>query len=321
MFGPTYQDPLNAELLKLGEDVLKTQKGAVEPPPPPPIKFNVRGREIVANSPEELSAMLETTLQQFEQALVASQANTYTATDPEGTAGNEGPGRYVTGSETEEKFDKKEYFSLLEKDPLNAAAYVDQHRFGVKDPVEYINTLAKDLEEQRKVTAIYQFKERHPEYPGGAHNAQVVEKVLEKIGLGYTPEGLEAAWALAKESGIAQVARPQQLPGQGYGYPPGYTGYGPGQMAPPNGQTFTPQQHQQRQYPYAAGPYGTPSGPMDPRFMSPYGQGFAPQAPPMLGRGGMEPSPDVIDMAEKMSPDQLQEMIRRLESGIKNPGV
>jgi hypothetical protein len=246
---------------------------------PAPIPLTLNGQTFYFNSPDELSAAVGNMAQQYNAQLSQVQASR--------PAQNE-----VSGAD-EPAFDMNKYVETLTKDPLAAANYVDEYRYGVKNPAEAFKSALKAQEklgEIEKTLAVYQFKDAHPEFVGTPQSATVIDKVREAHGLNWDAQGLSAAYSIALQRGL--IANPT---GQQQQNP-----YGPN----PYAQGFAGNQYQPQGYQ----PQGYPA-----QFPT---QNFAPAPPPRIpNMGGSFEAPGSFEqLAEGMSPEQIENIFSRFQS-------
>lgn len=281
-----------------------------QPPAQPqaqPWKVNVQGREYTFNSPEELNNALNATFTQFQNTIQSLQA-------PPAD-----PAPQPAAADAPPKFDMERYLETIKTDPIGAQEYLDSHRyFGgrVEKPSEVIKSQLAEADKNARLLAVYQFKEAHPEYQGNPQAAQVINQLRSELNLPFDFNGLEAAYALARQRGLIQA--PQQP--QGYPQQPGY-GQQPQQPQPQNPfqyQPPVPPGQPPVQIPQAPSPYGPPSPyGADPRaFNGGMGFGGSPNnpflAPPpaLPGRNGYEaPQPFGGDV-DNLTPEQIQQIFQ-----------
>jgi hypothetical protein len=281
-----------------------------QPQGPQPWKVAVQGREYTFNSPQELSQALEATFNQFQNTL-ASQQPAPAAPLPQHA--DETP-----------KFDVERYIDTMKQNPIAAQEYLDSHRYfdgKVEKPSELIKNQLAQADQNARLLAVYQFKEAHPEYQGNQQAAGVINKLREELNLPFDFNGLEAAYALARQRNMIQV--PAQYPN---GAQPGQ----PGQFQqPPPQNPFAQQQPPQPPNPYIPNPPSPYAGQspygVDPRAFN-GGMGFGGGNNPFLapppglpGRGGFPGgAPDFASQAENLSPEQIQQIFAM--AGQRGPG-
>jgi hypothetical protein len=257
------------------------------------IPLTLNGQTVTFNSPEELSQAVAGLVQnlQAQQQQIVPQAPQV-------------PQNEVAGNEPD--FDINTFVTKMTTDPRDAFNYVDQARYGVANPAEAFKEALgakKDLEEVKKVLTVYQFRDAHPEFPGGQQAGLVLQNIMNQNGLQLTPGGLEAAYALAIQNG--------QLPN--------YRAQAQGQQVNQMGQ---PQQNPyQQQNPYAQ-PYGAPQfqgqrpfvpglpqGAADPRFYN----GGANFAPPSVPRSSGDLPADIFAQAENLNTAQIEAIFSKFQ--------
>jgi len=59
-----------------------------------------------------------------------------------------------------------------------------------------------ETELTKRSIAAYQFKENHPEFPGGKQHADTIDNVRQQMGLPYDLNGIEAAYHVAQQRGF-----------------------------------------------------------------------------------------------------------------------
>ena len=230
-----------------------------------PLRVNVSGQEYVFNSPEELSAALSQTIEAYNRRIADLQAAAQSQKDQATTE----KGSYATGDEP--RFSQERYIELLRKDPIEAQEYLDSFRFfggRVERPSELITAALSRIAAQDRVLAAYQFRDAHPEFPGGEHATEVLEQVRAENNLPFTLAGLEAALGIAQSRGLLPTAQQYQA-------------------------------YLQAQYQASQAPQGAQQAPR-------------PKGPPALGRSSAEVSPDFAQMAESLTPEQIEKIFERL---------
>jgi hypothetical protein len=220
----------------IAEELAKASKpgdGNSAPDQTKPVEVNIGGQVYRFQDQAELSRALEQTFAGYQNQLAQLQAGSAAA-----------PGQHVSGDEdTGPKFSNQEYIALLEKDALKAQEYLDSFRyFGgkVPEPSKVIRDQLIRSAELEKVVTAYQFKDAHPEFRASPQAAHAIDRVREALGLPFSFEGLEAAYATAVQKGILPDPRIEQLRQQMQGQEnPGYPRRGPapgasyGPPAPP----------------------------------------------------------------------------------------
>lgn len=180
-----------------------TPGGTPDPAPQEPAKFKmtIGGQEMEFSSPEEASNAVNAALYQASAA----------AANPQGA--NNLPGQRVTddnGTRAWSKEDQAKYVDLLTTNPVAAAEYVDEFRFGVSKPTELLKRNIEATQNLSTQMTIKQFVEANDDYVPTPENAAVMQKVLTELGGGrpvVTPTALEAAFAIAERRGL--LAKPQ----------------------------------------------------------------------------------------------------------------
>jgi len=95
-------------------------------------------------------------------------------------------------------FDKDRYYQLLHDDPLAAANYVDQVRYGVEDPVRYLQTMDTKLSALEGSSLAAGFQAAHPEFPSDEDSARTMTaRVIELTRQGHPADfaTMELAWS------------------------------------------------------------------------------------------------------------------------------
>lgn len=244
-----------------------------------PLKLNIGQQEYTFKDTSELSTQLTAVLGNYQQQLAAMQQQLQ----------NGQPGSYVTDDETPAqtpapKLDMKKYIEYLENDPVKAAEYVDSYRYfdgRVENPSEIIRERLARSAENERILAAYQFKDSHPEFPGGQQPTMVINKLREELNLPFTAEGLEAAYGVAINRGFLPNYKMIQMQQQ---------------------MQMQQQQQMQQNGQQAPNPYAPP--PNNYNAM----QRFAPPVVPQSGSvssGGFNP--------EDLSLDQLESILRKAD--------
>ncbi len=257
---------------------------APAPSAPQPITVNIQGQPVTFRDQADLEAQLNATA----AALRAQQT-------PEPAPAPAPTGSRVTGDD-DSGFDNAEYIRLMNEDPRKATNYALSHVLfdgKIEDPAAVIRESLVQQSRLNQQLAVYQFRDAHREIPledprvGGT-----ISQIREQLGLPYTSQGLDAAYAYAVQKNLLPdfraIAAQQQGQPQGSGQP-------------------APQQPQ----------YGVPQAPQAPQ--NSWQQPAAAQnpylaAPPAGGRSATFSTPISIDDVENLSTDQLASLLRKLES-------
>jgi hypothetical protein len=192
------------------------------------------------------------------------------------------------------KFDKAAYMELQQVDPILAANYLDQFRFGLNSPAEVpqtfqrMNANAMEYEMAREVN---NFKAMAPDFPGSQFAVDAVMQTLRANNIPFKAENLRMIHNELATRGVYQRVPVNQgmQPGQAYGMPqtqpqPQIPGQPPAQLVIPN---FEPQGN------YGFGPNGFGSAPqpsMQPAQFQPQ-VGVPQYAPPQAGQYAAQQQP------------------------------
>ena len=173
---------------------------AAATPPAGPISLDIGGRTFNYESKEQL----QTALNQFVQFTAGELQK---AQQPAAQADEQvqQPGSYVTGDEN--KWSDQEFVKRMTESPREGLRYyLNQELFDGRseDPISDLKRSLTETELTKRSIAAYQFKENHPEFPGGVKEAQVIDGIRQQLGLPYDYNGLEAAYLVAMQR--------QQLP-------------------------------------------------------------------------------------------------------------
>lgn len=272
------------------KETQQAQPGAQQTVQATPLELNIGGQTFNYKDKAELEAALNTFVQKTSQTVAELQQKASTV--PQNVDPN--AERFVTGDD-EPQWDDSQFVKLMTDSPKSGFEYAfNQLFFGgaSENPVEDIKRTFQDMEATKRTIAAYQFKENHPEFPGGADFANKIDTIRQEMGLPYDYNGLEAAYLVGmqrqqlpnfytmQQQQLAQQQTQQQNQNQtGYGY----TGY-------------NPQQQQQWQ-----GGFGQTNNP----YL---------QAPPGLTRNsGTNQAPQTN--FEDMSLEQLEQVIARINAG------
>ena len=167
-------------------------------PEPQPFKMTIGGQEMTFTSPEEASnavnsALTQATSQREEPRQVGRQV-----LDDNGT-------RQWT------KDDQSKYVDLLTTNPVLASEYVDEFRFGVKNPTELIRNNLQATHQIVTQNVIDRFVANTKDYTPTPENAAAMQSILTELGGGrpvITETSLEAAHAIAERRGL--LRKPEQ---------------------------------------------------------------------------------------------------------------
>jgi hypothetical protein len=162
-------------------------------PEPQPFKMTIGGQEMTFSSPDEASNAVNAALTQ-----ATSQRE-----DPRPV------GRQVTddnGTRQWTKDDQSKYVDLLTTNPVLASEYVDEFRFGVKNPTELIKQNLQTTHQIVQQNVIDRFVANNKDYTPTPENAAAMEQVLRELNGGRVPQInealLEAAHAVAERRGL-----------------------------------------------------------------------------------------------------------------------
>jgi hypothetical protein len=203
MSSPT--NPLNIEDL-IAQELAEVDKAngvdvPVAKPEPQPITVTVHGQKLTFANTDELSAQMEKLVGQVTAARKATPTETPKPPAPEPIA----PDAKV-----------KKFADLLVQDPGDAVLDAFTEKTGLDiTALKAIPELAQRLELIQRQQATDQFMRAHnEEYLPTPENAQALLSTLQQHGLQYTPEGLDAAFMIAKQRNMLKLqdegAAPQQ---------------------------------------------------------------------------------------------------------------
>lgn len=108
------------------------------------------------------------------------------------------------------EFSNEQFSTLLQSGDNGVAAalnYAMNHMFfngSVPDAAKTISALLQQSAATAQDLTVLRFKDAHPELPRTAETGQTLETIRNKYNLPFTPEGLEASYALAKHLGAIQ---------------------------------------------------------------------------------------------------------------------
>jgi len=249
------------------------------------ITVNIGGKPVTFRDQADLEAQLNSTAAAIQQLQAQSQQPT---DNPQGS-------RVTDDEGTRDKFSNDEYIRLMNEDPRKATNYVLSHElFGgqVEDATSVIRESLIETAKVNRKLAAYEFKDAHREVPvEDPRVGNVIENVRKQLGMSFTAEGLEAAYAFSIQKGylpdfraVAQAQQNQQAAAQ----------------VDPN------QQYQQNQYLNGTGLYGSLPG-LQQASTNPY---LAP--PPAPGRSTSASVPMQNQDIEDMSTEQLQKLLLKL---------
>ena len=206
---PTHMDPntlTDADVEKYVREIAAQEAAkqaadsglAAYTPEPQPFKMTIGGQEMTFTSPEEASnavnsALTQATSQREEPRQVGRQV-----LDDNGT-------RQWT------KDDQSKYVDLLTTNPVLASEYVDEFRFGVKNPTELIRNNLQATHQIVTQNVIDRFVANTKDYTPTPENAAAMQSILTELGGGrpvITETSLEAAHAIAERRGL--LRKPEQ---------------------------------------------------------------------------------------------------------------
>ncbi len=162
------------------------------PPTPEPLKMNIGGQEHSFKDLNEAQAYMNNTIGQFQTQLNQRQAPV-------------NQGREAT--KDTDTFDQKRYVDYMVEDPRKAADYMDEYRFGVKDPVNVIKARLAQVDQLAQEAVVNAFKTRHADWDDSQENANAMQTVMNELGLSnvISPATLDAAFTVAKTRGLIKT--------------------------------------------------------------------------------------------------------------------
>lgn len=205
MSQPTGQPSLE-ELVK--QQYEENQRKAAEQSGQPPaiqqpqanegFKMNVGGQEYNFKSVEEMQNFVNSTLQTAQQVVTQAQQLPGTRMTAEDALKRDIP-----------KPDLKEFARRLDENPADAFNYIDKFRFGVENVPALIQSMAQQQMAMAQTMAAYQFRDQHPEFDRTPENADALTKVMQGYNLPLTVDGLEMAYAVAKQNNLIKLKEAQ----------------------------------------------------------------------------------------------------------------
>ena len=261
-----------------------------------PITVNIQGQPVTFRDQADLEAQLNATAQTIRQQMQAPPPEP----KPEPIGGR------VTNDEGGSTFSHEEYVRLMNKDPREATNYVLSHTLfdgKVDNAADLLRETMLQTAQANRQLAAFQFRASHSEIP--VDNPQVggtIEQIRTQLGLPFTNQGLEAAYAYAVQKGalpdFRQIAAAQQNQAQAHTAAGQQPQYGAPQPQTWNGQNLYAPLPGQPQYNAPA-----------PQSQNPY---LAP--PPVAGRSQQISTPVTVDDLDNMSADQLAALLNKLQS-------
>lgn len=263
----------------VAEEIAKTQKAPETntPPAPQPLKLNIAGQEMTYENLQQLEAAVNNFAQTAAQRI--QQLSTPAPTQTANVQGDDAP------AWSDEAFIEK--MTKAPKEGFNYA--LNQLIFDGRseDAATDLKTMLRDAELTKRSIAAYQFKDAHPEFPGGAQFATAIDQIREKMNLPYDYTGLEAAYLMGINKGLLPNFYSQQQ------------------------QMLAQQQNQQQQLQQQGSNFqGQPSL----TDFNPYSQAAAQnpylQAPPQMGRSQATPFNPGFD-PESLDLGQLEAILKK----------
>jgi hypothetical protein len=170
---------------------------------PAPFTLNIAGKEMTFKDAAEASSVLTNVYQEQARQTPTQVGRTVTSdTDNAGWTPE----------------DQAKYVDMLVKNPMHAQEYIDEKRFGVKNPTQVMKDQMQAVQSMATQLTIDSFVSSHKDYHVSPENAQVMQNVLAELGGGravVNPMALEAAFAIADKRGL--IKRPEaQTERRGY---------------------------------------------------------------------------------------------------------
>jgi len=188
------------------------QQQVALPPEQQPISINIAGQQFTYKNKAEM----EQALNQFATTVGSTFNELQAKATAQATAVPDNQGSYVRGDEP--AWDDNQFIEKMTKSPREGLSYwLNAEVFDGKseDPVADLKRSLTETELTKRSIAAYQFKENHPEFPGGGPAAQVIDNLRQQLNLPYDYNGLEASYLVAMQRGLlpnfyAQQAQQQQ---------------------------------------------------------------------------------------------------------------
>lgn len=184
---------------------------------PQPIEVDVAGHKLKFDDNKQLSQRLTEIVTNYNATQQELQALRSRQTQAPPAASTQPP---------QQGFSNDQFSQLLqsgEKGVAEALNYAMSHMFfdgKVPDAAKTIAALLQQSAATAQDLTVLRFKDAHPELPRTAETGTILESIRNKYNLPFTPEGLEASYALAKHHGALQ---PQFVPESNQPATPQYT--------------------------------------------------------------------------------------------------
>jgi len=159
---------------------------AVEPDTPEPVKLKIFGQDREFKDVGEVSGAIEKLVNEY-QAVVARAAQAPPVVEP---------------TTEEPKVDLDEFVNRIQKDPSDAIDFAFKSKYGVG--MEYLLNQARRTEEIEGALVAIQFKEMNEDYQANPANTQILNGIRGNLGLPFSVQGLNAAYAVGKQYGYFQ---------------------------------------------------------------------------------------------------------------------
>lgn len=169
--------------------------GLPQPTQAQPIVLNVGGQERTFADPTQAAAAFQQLQQERDAALrQAQEAAAYVQPQPQ----------QASTEAAKPAVDMEKYLDLLSKDPIAAADYVDQIRYGY-NPVQTNQAALVKLIQVDRFQQSELFKSMNNDYEESNENASAIQTVMQRNNYPWTAETLQAAWQIAKANGLAKL--------------------------------------------------------------------------------------------------------------------
>lgn len=184
-----------------------------DPKQPASLKYRLGNQTFEAKTPEELQAQLDAAMSHIGQTVQNLQHQAAAAPQP------------AAQTPSTPQFDKEKYAKLFLENPLDAAEYLDEIRFGVAKPAQVLKTVIQDVGAIEQSNAVQQFISNTADYEATPENFHALASYMQQYGLPWNYNGMKLAFGQAKLDGKIrtsdQDAQPQQQQG---GYMPSRRG-------------------------------------------------------------------------------------------------
>jgi hypothetical protein len=201
MATPTSLTLTDEQLAALLEQATKVTDPNDKPAESAPLRYRLGDQQFEAKTPEEMQAQLDAVMQRV-NATVQQLQQQAAAPAP------------AADKKDAPAFDRERYAELFLKDPLAAADYLDEIRFGMQQPTKVLKTVIQDVGAMEQSLAVQQFMSAAGDYEPTPENFRALSETMAAYALPWNFNGLKLAYTQAKADGRIRTSDDAEPSGQ-----------------------------------------------------------------------------------------------------------